>query len=34
LFLFPGSPTPRFSPFSPRRRGHSTCSYFRGFQSP
>jgi hypothetical protein len=34
LFLFPGSPTPRFSPSSPRGRGHSTCSCFCGFRRP
>jgi hypothetical protein len=34
LFLFLGSPTPRFSPSSPRGRGHSTCSCFCGFQGP
>jgi hypothetical protein len=34
LFLFLGSPTPHFSPSSPRGRGHSTCSYFRDFRSP
>jgi hypothetical protein len=34
LFLFPGSPTPRFSRSSPRGRGHSTCSCFRGLRSP
>jgi hypothetical protein len=31
LFLFLGSPTPRFSPSSPRGRGHSTCSCFHSF---